>query len=173
MTDVTKRVGVIGDPVAHSLSPVFQQAAFDAIAYPARYERWQTSAEELTDRVAVLRLQDALGANVTVPHKVAVYPLVDSVSVTAQTVGAVNTIVNNDGNLLGDNTDVYGFQRSLLVARPAVERDRVLVIGAGGAARAIVLGLAEAGVAGVTIANRDGRGVGLNAVRGLGGGLRM
>jgi shikimate dehydrogenase len=89
-----------------------------------------------------------------VPHKVAVHALVDTVSETARKVGAVNTVVNQDGALLGENTDVYGFQRSLLMARPAVERDRVLVIGAGGAARAIVLGLAEAGVAGVTIANR-------------------
>src|SRR5688500_10226620 len=118
MTNVIKRVGVIGDPVAHSLSPVFQQAAFDAIAYPARYERWQTSAADLPERIASLRVPDALGANVTLPHKVAIYPLVESVSETARKVGAVNTIVNEDGILFGDNTDVYGFQRSLLVARP-------------------------------------------------------
>jgi shikimate dehydrogenase len=149
-----KRVGVIGDPVEHSFSPVFQQAAFDAIGYPARYERWHTPAAELPDRIAGLRLPDALGANVTVPHKIAVRELVDSVSETARKVGAVNTVINQDGRLHGDNTDVYGFQRSLLTARPAAERDRVLVIGAGGAARAIVLALAEAGVAGVTIANR-------------------
>lgn len=154
MTDRTKRVGVIGDPVAHSLSPVFQQAAFDAIAYSARYERWQTSAAELPDRIESLRKVDVLGANVTVPHKVAAFTLVDSLSETARKVGAVNTIVQVDGVLTGDNTDVYGFQRSLLTARPAVERDPVLVIGAGGAARAVVLGLAEAGAAKITIANR-------------------
>lgn len=154
MTVRHRRVGVIGDPVAHSLSPIFQQAAFDAIGYPARYERWQTSAAELPGRIAGLRAPDALGANVTVPHKVSAAALVDSLSETARTVGAINTVVNLDGVLSGDNTDVYGFQRSLLTARPAVERDRVIVIGAGGAARAIVLGLAEAGVAGVTIANR-------------------
>jgi shikimate dehydrogenase len=150
----TKRVGVIGDPVEHSLSPVFQQVAFDAIGFPARYERWHTPAAELPDRVASLRLPDALGANVTVPHKIAVRDLVDSVSETARKVGAVNTIINQEGALLGDNTDVYGFHRSLLTARPGAERDRVLVIGAGGAARAVVLALAEAGVAGVTIVNR-------------------
>ncbi len=154
MSETIMRVGVIGDPVAHSLSPVFQQAAFDAIGFAARYERWQTSAVELPERIAGLREPDALGANVTLPHKVAVHALVDSVSDTAAKVGAVNTVVNQSGRLLGDNTDVYGFHRSLVTARPAIERDRVLVIGAGGAARAIVLGLAEAGVAGVTIANR-------------------
>jgi shikimate dehydrogenase len=145
---------VIGDPVEHSLSPIFQQAAFDAIGYPAKYERWRTQAADLPDRVGKLRLPDALGANVTVPHKIAVRELIDTVSETARKVGAVNTVINQDGGLHGDNTDVYGFQRSLLTARPAAERDRVLVIGAGGAARAIVLALAEAGVAGVTIANR-------------------
>jgi shikimate dehydrogenase len=154
MADSAKRVGVIGDPVAHSLSPAFQQAAFDAIGYPARYERWQTFAAELPERIAGLRQPDALGANVTVPYKVAVRKLVDSLGETAGKVGAVNTIINQGGILYGDNTDVYGFQRALLTARPAVERDRVLVIGAGGAARAIVLGLAEAGVAGITVANR-------------------
>ena len=154
MTLETKRVGVIGDPVEHSLSPIFQQAALDAIGYPARYERWHTPSAELADRIDGLRLPNALGANVTVPHKIAVPRLVDSVSETALQVGAVNTVINQGGELHGDNTDVYGFQRSLLTARPAVERDRVLVVGAGGAARAIVLALAEVGVAGVTIANR-------------------
>lgn len=149
-----KRVGVIGDPVTHSLSPAFQQAAFDAIGFPARYERWQTSEAELPERVADLRQPDALGANVTLPYKITVRKLVDSLGETAGKVGAVNTIVNQSGILYGDNTDVYGFQRALLTARPAVERDRVLVIGAGGAARAIVLGLAEVGVTGITIANR-------------------
>lgn len=154
MTERIKRVGVIGNPVAHSLSPVFQQVAFDAIGFPARYERWHTTEGDLAHRIAGLRKPDAIGANVTLPHKVAVRALVDVVGDAASKVGAVNTVINQDGTLCGENTDVYGFQRSLLTARPAAERDRVLVIGAGGAARAIALGLAEAGVAGISIANR-------------------
>lgn len=150
-----KRVGVIGDPVEHSLSPVFQQAAFDAVGFPARYERWHTTAEQLPDRINSLRADDALGANVTVPHKVAVATLVDELADTAQRIGAVNTVINRDGRLTGENTDVYGFHRALVTVRPAVERDRVLVIGAGGAARAIVAALAEIGVAGITVANRS------------------
>src|SRR6476619_2121727 len=150
-----RRVWVIGDPVAHSLSPVFQQAAFDATGIPARYERWHTIAAELPARIAGLREANCFGANVTVPHKVAVAALVDSLSETARRIGAVNTVINQDGRLLGDNTDLYGFMRSLLTARPGVERDHVLIIGAGGAARAVVAAVAEIGVTGITIANRS------------------
>jgi shikimate dehydrogenase len=149
-----RRVGVIGDPVAHSLSPVFQQAAFDALGIPARYDRWHTPEGELPARIETLRAVDCYGANVTVPHKVAVASLVDELADAARRLGAVNTVINRNGHLIGDNTDLYGFQQSLQIARPAVERDNVLVIGAGGASRAVVAGLAGLGVAGITVANR-------------------
>ena len=148
------RVGVIGDPVAHSLSPIFQQAAFDALAIRARYERWQTAAADLDSRFDTLRAEDYFGANVTVPHKVAAADLVDELAETARRIGAVNTVVNRAGRLTGDNTDVYGFQRALLSVRSGVERDHVLILGAGGAARAVVAALADIGVAGITVANR-------------------
>ena len=150
----SKHVGVIGDPVAHSLSPIFQQAAFDAAGFPARYQRWHTSTADLPARIAGLRQSDVLGANVTVPHKVAVAALMDELSDVARRIGAVNTVINLQGRLRGDNTDVHGFQRSLIIARPAVERDQVLIIGAGGASRAVVAAIADIGVAGFTIANR-------------------
>ena len=150
-----KHVGVIGDPVAHSLSPIFQQAGFDALGIPARYERWHTSDAELRARIEGLRSADFFGANVTVPHKIAVAALVDDLSETAKRIGAVNTVINQGGRLLGDNTDMYGFQRSLVMARYSVERDRVLIIGAGGASRAVVAAIADIGVAGITIANRS------------------
>ena len=149
------RAGVIGDPVAHSISPIFQQVALDALGIEARYERWHTTAEELVERVAALRAPDVLGANVTVPHKERVLELVDSVSPLAATVGAVNTIVPRDGQLFGDNTDVYGFRQSLLAARPEASRDAVLVLGAGGAARAVLMALGEMGVARIAVANRS------------------
>jgi shikimate dehydrogenase len=165
-----KRVGVIGDPVAHSLSPIFQQAGFDALGIPARYERWQTPEHELSIRIDGLRAPDCYGANVTVPHKVAVATLVDDLSSAARRIGAVNTVINQGGYLLGDNTDIYGFQRSLLTTRPAVERDRVLIIGAGGASRAVVAAVAGIGVAGITIANRSrGRAEALLDDLGIGG----
>jgi len=151
----TLRVGVIGDPVGHSLSPVFQQVAFDRVGIDARYERWQTSSADLAGRIESLRAADALGANVTVPHKIAAMDCVDTVSDLGRRIGAINTIINRDGALIGDNTDVYGFQRSLVTARPAIERDHVLVLGAGGAARAIVVAFGDLGVAGLTICNRS------------------
>jgi len=149
------RVGVIGDPVAHSISPAMQQPALDVLGVAATYERWHTPAADLKGRISGLRASNVLGANVTVPHKQAVKPLVDEISDLAMRAGAVNTIVNRGGSLFGDNTDVYGFTTSLLEACPDACGREALVLGAGGAARAVALGLAEAGVTGITIHNRD------------------
>jgi shikimate dehydrogenase len=99
------RVGLIGDPVAHSFSPRLQQAAFDALAIPARYELWHTPAEQLASRVAALLAPACLGANVTIPHKQAVLPMLDIVNPLAARIGAVNTIVQRDEYLYGYNTD--------------------------------------------------------------------
>src|SRR5579859_3338573 len=90
------RVGLIGDPVAHSYSPRFQQAAFDALGILARYELWQTPLDELSAWVASLLDTRCLGANVTIPHKEAVLPLLDTVDPLAACIGAVNTIVHDD-----------------------------------------------------------------------------
>ncbi len=162
MTDVaavrTKfRLGVIGDPVAHSISPAIQQAAFDAIGFPATYERWQTSQDELNGRIASLRADDVLGANVTVPHKQAVMPFLDEVRPVALRAGAVNTIVHRDGHLSGDNTDIYGFQTALGEACSDAAGRAALVLGAGGAARGVVLGLEALGATHMFIWNRDMR----------------
>jgi shikimate dehydrogenase len=165
------RVGVIGDPVAHSISPAMHQPALDALGIPAIYERWHTTAEELPARVASLRAADVLGANVTVPHKLAVMDLVDAVSPLARSAGAVNTVVNRDGSLFGDNTDVYGFATSLAEVFPNADESTALVLGAGGAARGVVLALDELAVRLILIANRDSeraktlaRELGLNSI---------
>lgn len=148
-------VGLIGHPVAHSVSPVFQQAAFDALGLPFRYEAWDTPEAALAATVASLRAGPRMGANVTVPHKQRVIPLLDEVDEAVRATGAANTIVRRDGRLLGANTDVSGFL-------DALRRDggfepggaTALVIGAGGAARAIVWALLEAGAAEVRVHNR-------------------
>ncbi|HEV2107245.1 MAG TPA: shikimate dehydrogenase [Thermomicrobiales bacterium] len=160
MTDVaavrTKfRLGVIGDPVAHSISPAIQQAAFDAIGLPTTYERWQTSQDELNGRIASLRADDVLGANVTVPHKQAVMPFLDEVRPVALRAGAVNTIVHRDGHLSGDNTDVYGFQAALAGAGVDAAARSALVLGAGGAAHGVILGLAALEVTRTLVWNRN------------------
>jgi shikimate dehydrogenase len=121
------RVGLIGDPVAHSFSPRFQQAAFDALAIPTRYELWQTSTDELAARVASLLTPDCLGANVTIPHKQAVLSLLDIVDPQAARIGAVNTIVHRDEYLYGYNTDAPGLLQVLAehgIGEPATKTYR-------------------------------------------------
>jgi len=150
-----KYLGVIGYPLKRSLSPAFQQAAMDHLRLDVVYEAWPTPEDALQTRVTTLRSPAVLGANVTIPHKQAVMPMLDEIDELARRIGAVNTIVNRDGLLFGYNTDLSGFMRALREdggfepeGRPAV------VAGAGGAARAVVAGLLDAGAASVTVINR-------------------
>ena len=152
---MTKRVGIIGYPVGHSLSPRFQQVAFDYFDMNITYEVWETLPEALFTRVASLRSDEYLGANVTVPYKEAVIPILDNLSEEASLLGAVNTIVHRDGKLTGQNTDGIGFLQALCDAGFDVERKRVLILGAGGAARAVAFALARRGVTDLYIANRN------------------
>jgi shikimate dehydrogenase len=163
---MTLQVGLIGYPVEHSLSPAFQQAAFDALGIDARYLLWSTPPEQVVARIEWLRSPGVLGANVTVPHKQAAFACVDEVSDRARRSGAVNTIVNRDGQLYGDNTDIPGFlatlrDRSLL--RPSAS---VTVLGAGGAARGILVALLSGDCTRITLANRTPE-VAANLVRAI------
>jgi shikimate dehydrogenase len=146
-------VFLFGHPVAHSLSPTMHNAAFAALGLPHRYETRDVQPERLADFVAALRADDVLGANLTIPHKEAALRLVDEISDEARRIGAVNTIVRRATRLLGDNTDGYGFARALSDAGVDVRGKTVLVLGAGGAARACVASLAAA--RSIVIAARD------------------
>jgi shikimate dehydrogenase len=152
---MTKRVVLIGHPVAHSLSGAMHQAAFDALGIDATYELWDRSPLQLADAVAELRDDDFLGANVTIPHKERVVPLVDRRTEEALATGAVNTITKEGKRLVGHNTDVPGFKTALdrLVGRQKMPRHAV-VLGAGGGARAVVYGLITEGFQRVVIFNR-------------------
>ncbi len=149
------RVGIIGDPVEHSISPAMQQPALDELGILAVYERWPTTTEALPGRIASLRSEDALGANVTAPHKLAVMELLDDVTPLARRIGAVNTIISRHGKLTGDNTDAYGFSASLTSRFPSMDLGRIVLLGAGGAARAVVLALETLGAREVVVWNRD------------------
>ncbi len=149
------RAGIFGYPLGHSISPAFQQAAFDHLGIDAIYEAWETPPEKLGHAVASLRSGDFMGANVTVPHKQAVQQHLDTIEPLAASIGAVNTIVRDDSQLVGHNTDAYGFSQSLKrEAKFEPTRKRVVLIGSGGAARAAAYGLAQEGIASLVIANR-------------------
>lgn len=150
-----RRVGLIGHPVAHSRSPALQEAAFAALGIPARYELWDTLPEQLPERVAALREPALLGANVTIPYKVAVGPLLDELSPEVRRAGgAVNTIVRTEGpdgvRLVGYNTDISALvrviQENLGAPGDQGEAPKVphamLILGSGGSARA-ALGAAQ------------------------------
>ena len=148
-------VGLIGDPVQHSISPAFQTAAFRYYGLPDTYSLWPTPAEELAARVAGLRTEGMRGANVTLPHKTAVVPLLDELDTVALMVGAVNTIVHRpDGSLYGLNTDVLGFIQALRTAGGEPNNARCVLVGAGGSARAVAYGLVMAGAQSITVVNR-------------------
>ena len=152
---MTRLAGIFGYPLAHSLSPAFQQAAFNHYGLDARYLAWATPPDALAAEVAKLRGGDFIGANVTIPHKQAVMALLDEVDPLAAAIGAVNTIVKRGGMLVGYNTDAHGFMRALKEdAAFEPSGRRALLLGAGGAARAAAFALCQEGVASLAIANR-------------------
>ena len=151
---MTATIALLGHPVSHSISPPMQQAALDALGFDARYEAWDVSPGDIPRAVERLRAEGVLGANVTVPHKVELLRRADEVDALAAQVGAVNTIVPRDGLLHGSNTDVAGVRRTLADAGVEVAGSEVVLIGAGGAARAVVVAMAAAGASMLTIANR-------------------
>jgi shikimate dehydrogenase len=152
---MTKRVVLIGHPVAHSLSGAMQQAAFDELGIDATYELWDRAPIALGDAINELRGDEFLGANVTIPHKERVVPMTDRLTEEAQATGAVNTLTREGRRLIGHNTDVVGFKVALdkLVGRQKMPRTAV-VLGAGGGARAIVYGLIREGFQRVIVFNR-------------------
>lgn len=148
--------GIIGNPLGHSLSPVFQQAAFDHMEIEVSYELLPTEPSALENRVNSLRSPEFLGANVTIPYKTDVIPLLDDIDGEADLIGAVNTIANQNGKLTGYNTDSLGFMKSLSNEAPySLGSKHVLVVGAGGSARAVLTGVLKEAPSRVVIANRS------------------
>jgi shikimate dehydrogenase len=149
---MTKYIGLIGYPLKHSISPYFQQAALDYYQLGIRYEAWETTPAELPDIVKNLRKPQNIGANVTVPYKQTVLPLLDEVDELARLIGAVNTIVKKDDRLLGFNTDAYGFMEALdKQGHFNPKGKKVVMLGAGGVARAAGLVLVQKQVASLAI----------------------
>ncbi len=139
------RVGLLGYPLSHSVSPAMHNAAFTTLDLPGRYELLETTAEELPAMVARLRQDEWMGANVTIPHKARVIELLDEIDSSAAGIGAVNTIVRDNDRLIGYNTDVTGFQVDLRSHGVELDGDPVILLGSGGAARAVTAALIPGG----------------------------
>jgi len=155
ITGKTQNLGVMGWPIAHSLSPLMQQAAIAAAGADYSYIALPVRPERLAQAVAGLRAVEFRGWNVTIPHKQAIMPLLDGIDPDARAIGAVNTVVNEDGRLQGYNTDVTGFLLPLQERGVKLAGQEALVLGAGGAARAVLYGLMKSGVQTVHVGVRN------------------
>ncbi|RZT22273.1 shikimate dehydrogenase [Fictibacillus sp. BK138] len=147
---------VIGDPIEHSLSPVMHNEAFQQSGIQGSYEKKRVTLSDLPSFLQYLKESDYAGFNVTIPHKVAVIPFLDEIDPEAEKIGAVNTVVNKNGKLIGYNTDGTGFLLGLKekISRP-ISQMNILIIGAGGAARSIAYALLKENPEKLSIANRS------------------
>jgi shikimate dehydrogenase len=155
ITAYTRPLGLIGHPVSHSKSPEMLNEACRVLGIPAVYLAYAVDPSQLEQAVRGMKAMNFIGFNVTIPHKVAIIPFLEELDDTAAEIGAVNTVVNRDGKLIGYNTDGIGYLRSLTEETAFALHDKtVTVLGAGGAARAVSITLAKAGVKELIIANR-------------------
>ncbi len=148
-------VGVFGSPVSENPGVVIQEAAFKDMGL----DRWRfltidVSPDDLEDAIIGLKAMKMRGINTTIPHKIKVLEYLDSISESAKLIGAVNTVVNDNGKLFGDNTDGKGFMESLASNNVDAKGKRIVILGAGGAARAISVEMSLAGAEHITLVNR-------------------
>ncbi|WP_052812751.1 shikimate dehydrogenase [Desulfonatronum thioautotrophicum] len=145
--------GIIGHPLGHSMSPLVHNWGFQHCALLAAYFRWPTPPERLPEFVTAVRCLPIAGVSVTIPHKRTIMPFLDGMTTDARRVGAVNTLMWQEGALWGDNTDVQGFLAPLLGVSESL--NSALVLGVGGASRAAVIGLQQLGVASLLVCGRN------------------
>lgn len=155
--------GIIGDPIEHTMSPLMHNAAFEKMGVAYWYLPFRVKKEALGKAIEGMRALNIRGLNVTIPHKVTVIPFLDKLDRFAERIGAVNTVVNDDGVLTGCNTDASGFLQALLERGIEPTEKKVVILGAGGASRAISFILAERG-SNLVVLNRT-----LNKARELAG----
>ena len=151
---MVKTYAVIGDPIDHSLSPNIHSAAFRELNLDCSYIAYRIPKGELEDGIEGLKKIKIDGFNVTIPHKVEMMKYLDRIDESCSLIGAVNTVTYKDGILKGYNTDMDGFLEPFKKKKLNISNTKVLLLGAGGAARAIVAGFAKEKVSNITIANR-------------------
>src|SRR5215218_9962135 len=157
---------ILGHEIKYSLSPAIYNSAFPQLGWDVQYGIWDVPASDLSSIIWRAKQADVMGFNVTKPHKEAVMALLDEIEPAAQAIGAVNTIVRqDDGRLVAHNTDLYGFMRSLREAGCEPAGMTVVMLGTGGAARAVGTGLSEGGVREITLAGRSPANLGSTTAR--------
>ena len=156
MASPIKTYCIIGDPVQHSLSPLMQNAAFSALGIKSTYISFRVPSKDLKPSIESLKSIGIAGFNVTIPHKMSILQYIDELDDTASKSNAVNTVINDTGKLIGYNTDIYGFIQPLYRRNIDFKGKKVLIIGAGGAAYAIVTALSyEKGIEEIRVVNRS------------------
>ncbi|WP_202621256.1 shikimate dehydrogenase [Enterococcus sp. JM9B] len=154
ITGHTHLAGLYAKPARHSISPMMHNAAFIEKGIDARYLAFDVEPEDLKTSVEAIRTLQLLGVNLSMPHKMAAVPLMDELSEAAQLIGAINTIVHHEGKLIGHNTDGIGFMASLTDAGISIIGKEITLMGAGGAATAIISQAALDGVKKIHVFNR-------------------
>lgn len=149
------KLAVIGDPIAHSLSPALHQFLIETFDLPFSYEARCVASEALSTSFAEFRRNGYRGLNVTIPHKQTILPLLEQLSETASALGAINTVIFDENIAIGENTDVAGFLHMMQQAGIKLCLREVLVLGAGGAARAVIFALQQADVSRIFVSNRS------------------
>ncbi len=147
--------GLIGCPVEHSMSPAIHNDAFQGKNLDGHYHAFHVEPDKLKESVEALKVLSVKGFNVTIPHKISIIPFLDELHETAKIAGAVNTVVNENGRLIGHNTDGNGYVESLKeVVNKPIAQQKILIIGAGGAARGIYFTLTHQGCQEIDLCNR-------------------
>lgn len=153
ISGTTRILGIIGNPISHTMSPRMHNAELKRLGLDYVYVAWEVATENVPDAIRGIRALNVAGINVTIPHKEAVLPLLDEVVAEAKLVGAVNTIKNDDGRLIGYNTDVPGWSEDIQQDIPLAGK-KICVLGAGGAARAVCVAAGINGASELLIVNR-------------------
>ena len=150
----TRMAAVVANPIKHSLSPFIHNLAFDLTNENGVYLAWEVEAEKLPAIVDNVRTLDMYGLNISMPYKTEITPFMDELSPAAELIGAVNTVVNQSGKLIGHNTDGIGFFNSLEKYHFNIQNKQMLILGGGGAAIAIIAQAALSGAKKIVVAAR-------------------
>ena len=149
-----KNIGIIGYPLGHSLSPGMHNYLYKSLAINAHYNKWEISELNLKNEFIRITNENFIGANVTVPYKEKIIPFLDELDSDSKITGAVNTILKQNGKLLGFNTDIYGIRECLNKKFSDEDIDNVVLLGSGGAAKAVMYVLLQRGLKNISIINR-------------------